>query len=320
MIPTSKQDLSRIAKEQGYRPEILEKVYRLLTLIEHLMAAPFLRERLALKGGTAINLFCTDTLPRLSLDADFNYIGSNSVIEMMQDKEKINQMIVNICERSGHTLRRNPRSHAGGKMVLSYPSLLGTQGRLELDLNYLYRSPLWPVQTKQSAHQLHQVSVPLLDIHELAAGKLHALLNREASRDLFDSHELLLRWELDDRKLRSAFTVYTAMGNRNWKTINTNLIKYSTTDIQNKLVPVLKQDIVPKGAKNQLRAWADQIISQCITAFDRLLPFSANEIQFLRAIEEGSIQPDLLSTDVHFCHAVKKHPAILWRMKQLENA
>ena len=38
---------------------------------------------------------------------------------------------------------------------------------------------------------------PVLDIHELAAGKLAALLARRASRDLFDAHHLLLRGGLD---------------------------------------------------------------------------------------------------------------------------
>ena len=66
MVPTSERDLRVIAREHGYRPEILEKVYRFLELIEMFMAVPFLRKNLALKGGTAINLFCTDKLPRLS--------------------------------------------------------------------------------------------------------------------------------------------------------------------------------------------------------------------------------------------------------------
>ena len=33
--------------------------------------------------------------------------------------------------------------------------------------------------------------IPVLNIHELAAGKLAALFSRRASRDLFDTRELL---------------------------------------------------------------------------------------------------------------------------------
>lgn len=71
----SEETLKQEAKQKGYRPEMLEKVYQLLHLLEDLMAVPYLKERLVLKGGTAINLFCTDQLPRLSIDLDFNYVG-----------------------------------------------------------------------------------------------------------------------------------------------------------------------------------------------------------------------------------------------------
>lgn len=76
MLQMTKQDLQREAKNKGYRPEILEKVYRLLDLLEQFMSVSYLKERLVLKGGTAINLFCTEELLRLSVDLDFNYIGS----------------------------------------------------------------------------------------------------------------------------------------------------------------------------------------------------------------------------------------------------
>ena len=37
---------------------------------------PFLGTRMALKGGTALNLFVLD-FPRLSVDIDLNYVGSS---------------------------------------------------------------------------------------------------------------------------------------------------------------------------------------------------------------------------------------------------
>ncbi len=60
----SNDTLKNEADTHGYRPEILEKVYRLLDLVEVFMASSYLKDRLVLKGGTAINLFCSKTLPR----------------------------------------------------------------------------------------------------------------------------------------------------------------------------------------------------------------------------------------------------------------
>jgi predicted nucleotidyltransferase component of viral defense system len=320
MVPKSKYDLKRIAHEHGYRPEILEKVYRLLELIEMLMSVPFLRNNLALKGGTAINLFCTDKLPRLSLDADFNYIGALDRATMLKDKGEIDRLILDICQRNGYELYRNPRAHAGGKMVLIYQSLLGGNARLELDLNYIYRAPLWPVQLKSSLDWLKRIEVPVLDIHELAAGKLHALLDREASRDLFDSYDILKYWNLDNEKLRLAFTVYAGMRAQSWKKIDTSLIQFEINDVKNKLIPVLKQKLIPSTKTRLINDWAITLTEDCIKSFSKLLPFSDQEKTFLSCLEEDSeIRPELLSHDAQFCHSVKHHPGLLWRIKQLQH-
>lgn len=66
MIPTL-EDLRRLAADTGFRAEILEKVVRLLSMLSGIRAHPFLSRRVALKGGTALNLFYFD-LPRLSVD------------------------------------------------------------------------------------------------------------------------------------------------------------------------------------------------------------------------------------------------------------
>ncbi|MBP3884892.1 MAG: nucleotidyl transferase AbiEii/AbiGii toxin family protein [Olsenella sp.] len=50
-----------------FPPQTLDKVERLLDLLEELGEHPRLRGRLALHGGTAINLFLLD-VPRLSVD------------------------------------------------------------------------------------------------------------------------------------------------------------------------------------------------------------------------------------------------------------
>lgn len=53
----SKEQLLSEAKTHQYKAEILEKVYQLLFTLDQFMRVPYLRERLVLKGGTALNLF-----------------------------------------------------------------------------------------------------------------------------------------------------------------------------------------------------------------------------------------------------------------------
>lgn len=67
----SRERLLAEAEATGFRAEILEKVIHLFGLLEGFRSHPFLKDRLALKGGTALNLFFFD-LPRLSVDIDLN--------------------------------------------------------------------------------------------------------------------------------------------------------------------------------------------------------------------------------------------------------
>jgi predicted nucleotidyltransferase component of viral defense system len=58
-----------------------------------------------------------------------------------------------------------------------------------------------------------------VDIDELAAGKLAALVARSASRDLFDACMLLRRSTLNPTKLRLGFVVYGGANREDWRSI-----------------------------------------------------------------------------------------------------
>ena len=65
----SLERLTLDADTTGFQPDVLEKVAQLLGLLDAIRSHPFLEGRLALKGGTALNLFVFD-VPRLSVDID----------------------------------------------------------------------------------------------------------------------------------------------------------------------------------------------------------------------------------------------------------
>jgi predicted nucleotidyltransferase component of viral defense system len=69
------QEMAREVAATGFGAEPLEKVFRLMALLDALNSHPFLKTRTALKGGTALNLFHFD-VPRLSVDIDLYYIGA----------------------------------------------------------------------------------------------------------------------------------------------------------------------------------------------------------------------------------------------------
>jgi hypothetical protein len=59
----SPEKLAAEAEATGFRPNVLEKVAHLLGLLNAIRSHPFLKGKLVLKGGTALNLFVFD-IPR----------------------------------------------------------------------------------------------------------------------------------------------------------------------------------------------------------------------------------------------------------------
>jgi len=95
---------------------------------------------------------------------------------MLEDRPKVEQALGAVFSREGFTVKRIPIEHAGGKWRLNYQSFTGQSGNLEVDLNFMFRQPLWEVQSidSRALGDFRARNIPVLDIHELAAGKLAA--------------------------------------------------------------------------------------------------------------------------------------------------
>jgi len=111
---------------------------------------------------------------------DLNYVGESETKAMLADRPRVEGAIQAVCSREGFSVTRVAEEHAGGKWMLRYESAYGVGANLELDVNYMFRVPLWPFKELDS-HSLgpyRAVRIPVMDIHELAAGKLAALFSR----------------------------------------------------------------------------------------------------------------------------------------------
>ncbi|MBU3727797.1 MAG: nucleotidyl transferase AbiEii/AbiGii toxin family protein [Phycisphaerales bacterium] len=299
----------------GFRSETLEKVLRLLELLDEIARDPWVGSRVALKGGTALNLFVFD-VPRLSVDIDLNYIGSHQRAVMETERPRLEMEIARIAQAAGMTLSRIPDDHAGGKWRLRYASVLGQGGSVEIDLNFMHRVPLWPVVTRDSrtVAGVSARAIPLVDVHEIAGGKLSALLSRRASRDLFDAHALLSRTDLDDGCLRIAFVAMGAMNRIDWRTVCPESLSYDAREIGERLVPVLRTPHVSRDT----RAWAHELLSECRDRLVRVLPLRSEEQEFLdRLLDHGELRPELLTADESLAERLRIHPSLLWKSRNV---
>jgi len=91
-VRISPEILTVEAEATGFRAEMLEKSVRMLALLDAIRDHPLLDGKLALKGGTALNLFVFN-VPRLSVDIDLNYVGAASRDDMLEERPKIEAAI-----------------------------------------------------------------------------------------------------------------------------------------------------------------------------------------------------------------------------------
>ena len=201
----SPERLTAEAEATGFQSELLEKTFHLLGLLDDINSHPFLRGKLALKGGTALNLFVFD-VPRLSVDIDLNYVGAVGTEDVREERPLIEEACQAVFSREDYTVRQMPEEHAGGKLLLRYTAGSGGNAGIEVDVNYMYRLPLWPLVRAYSwpSGSWKPLEFPLVDVHELAAGKLAALFARQRARDLFDCSLVSLRCQVSNGGFNSS--------------------------------------------------------------------------------------------------------------------
>ena len=309
----SPEKLSAEAEATGFRPDVLEKVALLLGLLEAVQSHPFLKGKLVLKGGTALNLFVFN-VPRLSVDIDLNYIGAEDREAMLAERPKIEQAVQAVFSREGFNVRRMPEEHAGGKWSLRYESAAGRGGNLEVDLNFMFRVPLWPVMILDShpVGSWRATGIPVLDYHELAAGKLAALLSRRQARDLFDSHRILGMDNLESNRLRIGFVVYGATNRKDWRTVSANDLDFEAAELARQLVPTLR--VNTGKVQKESAEYGARLVQECREGLSAVLPFSGAEREFLNLLlDQGEIDSTILTPDTTLQKRIQSQPLLEWK-------
>ena len=198
-------------------------------------------------------------------------------------------------------------------MTFQYLSALGNKGRIEIDLNFILRTPLWtPTSQNSVIIGNYQANCLVLDLHELVAGKLAALFDRSASRDLYDTYQIFHKLKLDDKKQRLAAIIYGGISNTDWRKISPQNITYNHRELRNQLIPVLhKRDLDIMLDDKQ---WTHQLLTDCQNFLTKLFPLQENEIAFLTALLDcGEIKPDFLTKDEKIREILLIHPGLKWK-------
>lgn len=299
--------IRRTAQREGYRQDDFERAYRLAHLLGELSRHPQLPQRLALKGGTCINVFHT-ALPRLSVDMDLNYVGSAAKDTMQAQRPTVEEQIQALAGSFGYEPDVESRSYAGWKLRLLYENCHEERDSIRVDVNYVTRVPLYGIEHRDfpDLFELPEAEVPCLSLEDVYGGKLKALATRAQARDLYDAYRLFTAVEgYDERALRKALLFYAYVDDATLETVDLARIeRIDAEDLEAHLYPMLKQGDTPS---------ADELKDPVVGKLEEMLELDEDEAAFGKQLEQGDYEPALLFGEVGVSSEIDAHPAALWR-------
>lgn len=309
--------LSAKSKEYGVVRDTFEKVCRLRDVLKFFDESSLLRDNLALKGGTAINLLFFN-LPRLSVDIDLDFCQNLSREEMLNIRQKITELLKKFMTAEGYTLSPKSKSpHSLDSFVYDYINSAGMKDNLKIEINYSLRSHVLPTQRIKMQSDILEgtFEVNTISPAEIYASKTVALLTRAAARDLYDMNYMIRYGLFDEKELeqyRKCVVFYLAIATEtpplklDYSAIDTITPHKITTDLK----PVIRdRDVFTlDSAKETVQRFLQ----------DNLF-ITEKEAEFLKKFKSGHYRPEILFDDEEIINRVADHPMAKWKTDKNRN-
>lgn len=306
----SREFLYKASSETGFQPEVLEKVVLLGDLAGDISRHPLLKDSLLLKGGTALNLGFGSP-DRLSVDLDYNYVGRLDRESMLQDRPRCEEAVCDLSKRKGYQVQRSADSFAGRKIYCTYQSISGPDDRIEVDLNFVYRLPLEKPEYRKlwQPGEYEKPQILMVSKTELLIGKLLALIDRAAVRDIWDVGRLpeIVPEMLESERFRAMFIVLSAV-------LDHPLYEYSVDRIRDKVSPrLIQRDLLPL-LRIGSRVSVHEVLDQAYVVLAPLLELTGFEREYIDKVSEGVLDPGLVIKDREEASRLAEHPALIWKI------
>ena len=309
-----KDVINEYAKKEGFIRDTLEKVMRLAEVLSFISENEMLSKNLVLKGGTAINLFYLDNMPRLSVDIDLDYTNPSRDV-MLSERPRIRGQIEKYMFAAGYELSGSSKTpDALDSFVYKIENAGNVRDNIKIEINYGMRSHVLPFQrtTLETLGCLKEATISSVAPEELFASKTVALLSRTASRDLFDLYNVSIQYgETMDKDMYRKCVVFYSATNGNTST------KFDL-DCLDKLTPyVIKKDLLPFLRRGQ-HVDLDNIKTHVRDFLTETLCFKDNEKEFLEKFSEGRYVPELIFGKNCISEKMKEHPMANWKIQKIQ--
>ena len=274
--------------------------------------------KLALKGGTAINLVLIPGLPRLSVDLDLDLAIDCSKEEMLLLRRQLDESLSAYCIEQGYTLDKR-ESYSLCSYELLYDTVTGSIDKIKLDINYLARCHVFDPMVSSISHPFFNdihIKVFHLQAVEIFGSKMGAFFERTKPRDLYDLYSLsqsgLMVSGEERNLLRKCAVFYSTIGDdsqENWLGRDIDqLVQMSFSKIRSQLLPMLR---IKAGAYPKAK------IEGAVVDFVKVvMQLDENDKDFVEKFQFGEYRPELLfGTQMkHLEH----HPVVLATLSKMK--
>jgi predicted nucleotidyltransferase component of viral defense system len=260
-------------------------------------------ESLALKGGTAINLFVRD-MARLSVDIDLTYLP---VVDRATSLAEIDAAMRRIADRICKGIKgiKVHLSTLHGEGVINKLVVRADEVQIKIELTPVLRGCVFEPELRTVSPSVEQrfgfAEIRVVSFADLFAGKLVAALDRQHPRDLFDVHDLLANEGIDDQ-LRKAFVIYLISHNRPMAEVLSPTRKDISDEFHRGFEGMTE---IPVSLDTLIQTRED-LIAEIVGN----MPYAHR--RFLLSFKRG--EPDWTLLDLPDVEAL---PAVLWRQENL---
>ena len=301
--------LQKLQRDTGFNPDLLEKTFHMTRILSGIFKDKRIGTDFALKGGTAINFVYLD-IPRLSVDLDFNFIGSLQKKEMLARRENIPEEIAVLTDSLGYRMTKRPGSYIMERYVLRYNRLSGLPDSIRLEFNFLERVPFIRNVQRTFNHifEGEKFKVNTYTIEEIAAMKTKAMAERLYTRDILDMYEIS-KLEMNENILKKLMILYLLMAGKepDVEGVISRVKNYDDSEITRSV-----RQFLTKGHKKSI---SPALIKDTVSDFcKRVFVLNDSENLFLESIKSGKTDLKILFEKEDFNPRAERYPGLIWSL------
>jgi predicted nucleotidyltransferase component of viral defense system len=310
LFKSDKRYYLELSEKTGFHKDVIEKVHRLILILEFINSNAFLRERLVLKGGTALNL-TVFALPRLSVDIDLDFHSYDDREKVLEERFRVKELLHGYLEREGYYISQKSKDYfALESIVARFQNNAGNYDNVKIEINYSLRHHIWPPVMRKINTELFGIRGEVKTLHyiELLAAKTAALFNRLAARDFYDLYNVKKYSILSEKDYDSYCNAVVFYGSISGEAAR---LSFSPDRVDELKKQTVYKDLYPMLIKSE-RFELDKARSEVKDFLANSVVLTPKHKEYLHRFAAGVYKPDLLFSG-ELLENIEQHPMAIWK-------